>query len=300
MEGGEPCVLKTSGGQIVRAKAVIVATNAPVCDNALIYTRQAPYRSYVIAARVPRGSMEDALLWDTGDPFHYVRLDDTEGDDPYLVVGGEDDKTGQHNDAELHYANLERWARSRFPQMKEIAYRWSGQVMQTIDGLAFIGKLPGRQKKIWIATGDCGNGITHGTIAGRLLADLVLGRTNPWQKVYEPSRVRVKSVGSFMNEGINVSCQIAADVLYRKKGPEPKSMEPGTGTVIKRDGKRIALYCDAKGAVHARSAVCTHRGCIVKWNTAERSWDCPCHGSRFDPMTGEVLNGPAIAPLEEA
>ena len=196
IEGGTPA--RVIGRRpMVTADAVVVATNTPVNDRVAIHTKQAPYLTYVIGARVPRGSVARGLYWDTLDPYHYVRLqalpaeggaDEPQGSpgDDVLIVGGEDHKTGQADDQPERYGRLEAWARERFPMMQGVEFRWSGQVMETIDGLAFIGRNPLDEPNVFIATGDSGMGMTHGTIAGLLLTDLILGRENPWATLYHP------------------------------------------------------------------------------------------------------------------
>jgi len=183
-DGAHPHVL-TSAGHRIDCEAVIVATNTPFDDRVAIHTRQAPYLTYVIAMRVPRGTVTPALYWDTLDPYHYVRLNAPDGD--ILIVGGEDHKTGQADDAQRRYGALELWARERFPVAREVLHRWSGQVMETVDYLAYIGRNPG-DRNVYVATGDSGMGMTHGTIAGIVLADLVHGVEVPWAGLYDPMR----------------------------------------------------------------------------------------------------------------
>jgi Rieske Fe-S protein len=181
--------------------------------------------------------------------------------------------------------------------VKSIEFRWSGQVMEPVDHMAFIGRNPGADEHIFIATGDSGNGITHGTIAGVLLTDLILGRRNPWSKLYDPSRVTLRATGEFIKENLNVAGQYA-DWAKKSEVSSYDDIAPGTGAVVRRGMKKIAVYRDDHGVIHERSAVCTHLYCIVDWNSGERTWDCPCHGSRFDAYGG-VVNGPAITPLAE-
>ncbi|HZK78282.1 MAG TPA: FAD-dependent oxidoreductase, partial [Gemmatimonadaceae bacterium] len=280
---------------------IVVATNTPVNDWIILHTKQAAYRTFVIGARVPRGSVPRALYWDTADPYHYARLHevdprlDPERDDEILIVGGEDHKTGQEDDAEERFKRLESWTRERFPMVKSIDFRWSGQVIEPVDHMAFIGKNPGADQHIFIATGDSGNGITHGTIAGVLLTDLILGRKNAWSKLYDPSRVTLRATSEFIKENLNVAGQYA-DWARKGEVDSYDQIEPGSGAVMRRGMKKIAVFRDEQGVIHERSAVCTHLYCIVDWNSTERTWDCPCHGSRFDAY-GAVVNGPAIAPL---
>jgi glycine/D-amino acid oxidase-like deaminating enzyme/nitrite reductase/ring-hydroxylating ferredoxin subunit len=303
IEDGEPAKVTTSDGHVILADHIVVATNTPVNDWVILHTKQAAYRTFVIGARVPRGAVPRGLYWDTPDPYHYIRLQEVDPRldpsrlDEILIVGGEDHKTGQEDDADERFKRLEDWTRERFPMVKGIDFRWSGQVMEPVDYMAFIGKNPGADEHIFIATGDSGNGMTHGTIAGVLLTDLILGRKNSWTKLYDPSRVTLRATGEFLKENLNVAGQYAD---WAKKGEVDSvdDIEPGMGAVIRRGMKKIAVYKDELGAVHERSAVCTHLYCIVDWNSTERTWDCPCHGSRFDPY-GAVVNGPAITPLGE-
>jgi glycine/D-amino acid oxidase-like deaminating enzyme/nitrite reductase/ring-hydroxylating ferredoxin subunit len=298
--GGDDAHVKTSDGHTVRAKHVVVATNTPVNDRVAIHTKQAPYRTYVVGARVPKGSVPRVLLWDTPDPYHYVRLQ-SEGDHDVLIVGGEDHKTGQAEDFDERFRCLEEWTRERFPVVEAIEYRWSGQVMEPVDGMGFIGRNPLDSDNVYVATGDSGNGMTHGTIAGILIRDLVAGRDNPWAALYDPSRISLRAGLEWSKENLNVAAQYA-DLVTGGEVESAAEVAPGSGAVMRRGLTKVAVYRDEGGAVHELSAVCTHLGCVVNWNDKEKSWDCPCHGSRFNPEDGHVLNGPAItglAPAEE-
>ncbi len=289
--------VKSSAGHIVDCFAAVVATNTPINDMVTIHTKQAPYMSYVVALPVRHGSVTRALFWDTMDPYHYVRLQpgDTP-DEELLIVGGEDHKTGQADDSEVRYTNLEAWARLRFPVSQPPRYKWSGQVMETIDGLAFIGHNPLDAKNIFLATGDSGMGMTHGTIAGLLLTDLILGRDHPWTKLYHPARKTVQAAGSFLQENLNVAVQYAAWITPGDVN-SVDDVKPGSGGIVRRGLMKIAAFRDDAGVLHELSAVCPHLGCIVQWNHQEHSWDCPCHGSRFD-CQGHVTSGPANVDLE--
>ena len=293
--GGKQARVETSEGYLIDAAAVVVATNTPVNDRLVIHTKQAPYRTYVIGLQVPEGSVPRALYWDTPDPYHYVRLERARGYD-VLIVGGEDHKTGQAEDEAERFDRLERWARERFPMCGEVEYRWSGQVMEPVDSLAFIGRNPLDADNIYIITGDSGNGITHGTIGGMLVTDLILGRHNPWSDLYDPGRVTISSVTEFVREGINTIAQYA-DWLKGGDVDDQKEIRPGSGAVLWDGATKVAVYREPNGKLHRCSAVCTHLGCIVDWNDLEKSWDCPCHGSRFDPH-GRVISGPAIDDLK--
>jgi glycine/D-amino acid oxidase-like deaminating enzyme/nitrite reductase/ring-hydroxylating ferredoxin subunit len=292
-EGGDTPRVRTTSGHTISARALVVATNTPVNDRVAIHTKQAAYRTYVIGARMPPGTMEPCLLWDTGSPYHYLRLQREHGDD-LLIVGGEDHKTGQADDAEARFARLEAWTRDRFAMLGEVGFRWSGQVMEPVDALAFIGRNPG-DKNVYVVTGDSGNGMTHGTLAGVLLTDLVQGRPNPWEKIYDPSRISLKAATEFARENLNVAVHYGALVTPGEVGA-PLEIPPGSGAVDRRGLRKVAVYRREDGTVIERSAFCTHLGCVVQWNSQERSWDCPCHGSRFSP-DGAVLNGPALHGL---
>jgi glycine/D-amino acid oxidase-like deaminating enzyme/nitrite reductase/ring-hydroxylating ferredoxin subunit len=300
IEGGKQARVETTGGGVVTAGAVVVATNTPVNDLMAIHTKQAAYQTYVIGARIPLGSVARALYWDTPDPYHYLRVETVgKGANAYdvLIVGGEDHKTGQQDDANKRFAALERWTRHRFSMIEGIEYRWSGEVMEPVDGLAFIGRNPLDARNVFIATGDSGNGMTHGTIAGILLTDLILDRQNPWESIYDPSRITLKALPEFAKENLNVAVQYT-DLIVAGDVESVAEIKPGAGAIISRGLSKVAVYRDSGGEIHERSAVCRHLGCIVNWNSLENTWDCPCHGSRYDAL-GKVIQGPANSDLAE-
>ncbi len=294
------CRVHTESGAVVSAQDVIVATNTPFNDRVTMHTKQAPYRTYVIAARVAREAIPTALYWDTLDPYHYVRLLSDAGEaatpNDVLIVGGQDHKTGQEADENVHFDALEHWTRERFP-IEDVVARWSGQVLEPVDYVAFIGRNPG-ERHVYIATGDSGNGITHGAIAGMLLRDLVTGAENPWTELFDPSRISLRATSTWISENANVARQYA-DLVTPGEVSSVEHVPPGQGRVLRDGAKKVAVYRDDSGALTARSAVCTHLGCIVDWNSAERTWDCPCHGSRF-ATDGTVINGPASRALAAA
>lgn len=294
--GGEHAKVKV-GNHVVTADAVVVATNSPINDMFAIHTKQAPYMTYVVGARVPRGSVDDALIWDTLDAYHYVRLQPLDDGDDLLIIGGEDHKSGQADDADQRHQRLIDWARERFP-IGEVEYTWAGQWMESTDGLAFIGRNPLDADSVYIVTGDSGMGMTHGTIAGMLLTDMILGRQNPWESLYEPSRKNVAATGPFVKENLNVAAQYL-DWVTPGEVQSTDEIAFGAGAVIRRGMTKIAACRDDDGKLTELSAVCPHLGCVVHWNNAERSWDCPCHGSRFH-ADGEVVNGPANVNLSPA
>lgn len=305
VEGGDHAKVDV-GDHTIRAGAIVVATNTPVNDMFAIHTKQAPYMTYVVAARVPKGSVVDALYTDTEEHYHYVRLQpmppgegqpNGHGEYDLLIVGGEDHKSGQASDTTERHSRLEAWARARFPMMEDIEFTWGGQYMETIDGLAFIGRNPMDKDNVFIVTGDSGMGITHGTIAGILLSDLILGRPNAWATLYDPSRKTLRAAGNFARENLNLAGQYL-DWVTPGEVSSSREIEPQCGAIIRRGLRKVAVYKDDKGVAHEMSAVCPHLGCIVHWNAAEHTWDCPCHGSRFDPH-GKVKNGPANVDLEQ-
>ncbi|AUX41601.1 oxidoreductase [Sorangium cellulosum] len=295
-------VVKTARGHQVLASEAVLATNSPFIPRISIHMKQAGYRTYVIGLRMPRGAVPPGLYWDTDDPFHYVRLanvDGADGPDEILIVGGEDHKTGQASDADQRHARLEAWARERFTQAGEVLHRWSGEVMETVDGLAYIGRVK-KDSRILISTGDCGNGMTHGTIAGIVISDLVQGHENRFASLYDPTRINLSAaaVSEYIKENVNVACQYAS-WLGAGEVHDASEIAPGSGAVVRRGLKKLAVYRDPAGQLHAMSAMCTHLGGIVSWNPAERSWDCRCHGARFE-ATGRVIRGPAKADLTPA
>lgn len=298
---GVPARVTTENGRVISADHVVVCTNTPVNDWLIIHSKQAAYRTYVIGARIPKGSVPNGLYWDTPDPYHYIRLqpgEDKSGselDYDVLIVGGEDHKTGQAEDTDQRFASLEQWARERFPMIERVDYRWSGQIIEPVDYMAYIGKNPGGDEHIWIATGDSGNGMTHGTIAGIILNELVQGRKHQWARLYDPARVRLRAAPEYVRENANVAEQYK-DYFTGGEASEVAAIKTGEGAVIGRGKGKIAVYRDDAGGIHQRSAICTHLYCIVRWNDTEKTWDCPCHGSRFDPY-GKVVNGPAITEL---
>jgi glycine/D-amino acid oxidase-like deaminating enzyme/nitrite reductase/ring-hydroxylating ferredoxin subunit len=288
----------TTAGGNVRARAVVVATNSPINDRFVIHTKQAPYRTYVVGARVRRAAVPSLLLWDTADPYHYVRLQPIDRTHDLLIVGGEDHKTGQADDMGNRYRRLEKWMRERFPSARKTEFRWSGQVMEPVDGLAFIGPNPLDKKSVFIATGFSGTGMTYGTIAGMLLTDLVLGRRNEWADTYDPSRKTAGSAAGFAQENLNVVAQYG-DLVTPGDVESTRNIKRGRGAVVRRGLAKFAVYRDEQGVLHERSAICPHLGCVVHWNPGEQTWDCPCHGSRYH-RDGHVVNGPANRGLSDA
>jgi len=299
--------ITTDQGHVVSAKYVVVATNAPVNSKYIIPLKQFAYRSYVIGMVVPRNSLPSALWWDTGDmernehmaPYHYVRLHPWTETHDLLISGGEDHPTGladaEHISEESRYGLLEKWTRDNFAD-GEIVYRWSGQVMEPMDSIAYIGRNPWDKENVFIITGDSGNGMTHCTIGGMLVTDLINGRENNLEKIYNPGRLKLKA------SNIAFSEFMGGLVDYLKTKPDDadavsiSSIPMGEGKVVEIRKEKYGVYRDDENNLHIVGAECTHMGCIIKWNNDEKSWDCPCHGSRFG-YDGSVLNGPANVPL---
>ena len=296
IEDGVPCSVTTSRG-VVTAEHVVLATNVPIKGRVAIPIREAAYMTYVVAGRVPRGAVRHGLYWDTGFPYHYVRVAPLGGGDELLIFGGEDHRSGQVDDELAHHARVETWARERFPMMGDVEWAWSGQIVETMDGLAFIGRNPG-DEHVLIASGDSGMGLTHGTIAGMLLTDVACGRKNPWEKLYDPARIPPGAAWTVLKEAAKTNAQFL-DYLKRGDVPDADSIPRGGGAVLLEGMRRVACYRDAEGSLHRMSATCPHMGCIVHWNADAVTWDCPCHGSRFDPH-GAVINGPANSDLPPA
>lgn len=288
-------------GHTVRCEDVVIATHNPlvgfrgVAGATMFQTKLALYTSYVIAGRVARGVVPDALWWDTADPYRFLRLE-PHGDHDVVIFGGEDHKTGQQDDTEECYRRLEEQLRAVVPDV-ELTHRWSGQVIETPDGLPYIGRSADHQ---YSATGYAGNGVTFGTLAGLMIADAIVGRSNPWSELFDPGRKALtRGLWDYIKENADYPYYLIRDRFAGAESKSLRAVKRGQGKVIERGGAKVAAYRDGAGTVTLRSAICTHMGCTVGWNTAERTWDCPCHGSRFTPG-GEVISGPAEAPLSRA
>jgi len=282
----------------IQANTVVVATNTPFNNRVVMHTKQAGYRSYVIGALVPQGSLPRILLWDTGDPYYYIRLHSLwhRPHHELLIVGGADHKVGQDIHPEHRFEELEQWMRAHFPMALSVEYRWSGEVMEPADGMAFLGRNPLDSDSVFVITGDSGNGMTHTAIGAMIIRDQLMRRENPWIALYDPARKATHGLGEFAREQANTLSQYADWV----KGGEVESaaeIAPGQGAVVRDGAAKLAVYRDDDGGLHAVSAMCTHLGCQVHWNSVERSWDCPCHASRF-ATDGAVLHGPANTALK--
>jgi glycine/D-amino acid oxidase-like deaminating enzyme/nitrite reductase/ring-hydroxylating ferredoxin subunit len=279
---------------------IVVATHVPLqgmkntLGAALFQTKLAPYSSYVVGAKLKKGAVPEASWWDTSEPYYYLRVDAGDQFD-YAIFGGRDHKTGQETQTEAIYAGLEAALHS-LPFESKIDRRWSGQVIETSDGLPLIGEITDKQ---FIATGYAGNGMTFGTLAAMMATDAAIGRKNPWRDLFDPHRKQVRGgAWDYIKENLDYPYYMLKDRLTKGEREGVESVARNEGKILKLDGERVAVYRNEHGKVVKLSPVCTHMGCIVHWNVAERTWDCPCHGSRFTP-TGEVIGGPAETPLEE-
>jgi glycine/D-amino acid oxidase-like deaminating enzyme/nitrite reductase/ring-hydroxylating ferredoxin subunit len=293
-KGEDSPTVKTADGQAIQAGSIVLATNYPLQSK--MFAMLPAYRTYAIGVRVPKGSVEKVLLWDTGDPYHYIRMQE-ESDHDLLIVGGEDHRTGQENDGEERFQKLWRWTAANFPSAEKMTHQWSGQCFETHDGLAFIGRFSGSEPNVYLITGDSGMGMTHGTIGGMLVSDLILGRENPLAEVYEPSRLATQSIVEAVPEVIKSTVPYV-DWVTGGDVSSVDEIKNGEGAILRDGTSKIAAYRDENGKLFKRSAVCTHMGCIVRFNSTEKTWDCPCHGSRFG-TDGHVINSPAISPLAE-
>jgi Rieske Fe-S protein len=270
----------------------VLATNYPLMSK--MFAKLPAYRTYVIGARVPKGAIAKNLIWDTADPYIYVRIQEEDAHD-VLIVGGEDHRTGQADDAEERFGRLRQWTKEHFPASEEIIYQWSGQYLETHDGLAFIGRFSSGDPNVYLITGDSGMGMTHGTIGGMLVSDLISGRENPWTKVYDPSRIFTQSITDAVSEVVTSTVPYV-DWLKGGDVSSADEIKNGEGAIISHGTEKIAAFRDENGKLHQRSAVCRHLGCIVRFNSLEKTWDCPCHGSRYG-TDGHVINAPALQPL---
>ncbi len=289
--------ITTEAGPVIRASAAVFATNSPTNVKVAIHAKQTPDRTYVVAGRVPKGSVPDALVWDTYEAYHYVRIQESGESEDLIIVGGGDHRSGEEQDMDDRLDALEDWTRERYPSFTRADYRWSGQVLEPMDFMPFSGLTPGT-KNIYIHTGDSGQGITNGVAGSLTIMPLIIGETSRYASLLDPGRksfTSTSSIGEFVRE----QAGSAKNLMEHVTGGEIASADelaPGEGGLMRKGLSKIAVYKAEDGSVTQRSAVCTHLGCVVHWNGFEKCWDCPCHGSQFAP-NGQVLNGPAVKPL---
>jgi glycine/D-amino acid oxidase-like deaminating enzyme/nitrite reductase/ring-hydroxylating ferredoxin subunit len=294
VSAGDTVRVETTRGTVA-AKDVIVATHFPFLDRGVYFARMHPERSYAIGLYA-KGAIPQGMYISVDSPTRSIRATPTERGE-MLIVGGEGHKVGQGGDTRERYDALVRWARETF-DVDSIAYRWSAQDNMPVDGMPFIGPVAPLLRGVWVATGFQKWGMTAGTVSGMILADLIAGRENPWAETYNSTRFKpLASAEEFVKENLNVGKRFVADHLRAPDADSVDHLEPGEGAITSAGGHgKLAAYRDESGKLFTVSSVCTHLGCQVEWNTAEKSWDCPCHGSRFD-HTGAVLEGPAVKDL---
>jgi len=293
VDDGEPCTVTTDRGT-VRADDVVLATHFPIVDRGLYFSRLEPKRSYLLAVELG-GTPPSEMYYRTGDPHFSLRPLPGEGNT--VLVGGQNHRTGHGSPTVDRYRRLAEQARARL-DVESIRYRWSTQDFTSVDTVPFVGPSP-LADHTYIATGFGGWGMTGGTVAGRLLSDRILGRENDWASLYSPERLTVKaSARKFASHNRHSMEHYLEDYLLDRPPERPLALDPGEATVVEHEGESVAAYRDEDGEYHTVSAVCSHMGCLVEWNDGERSWDCPCHGSRFD-VDGTPLETPAVEGLEQ-
>jgi glycine/D-amino acid oxidase-like deaminating enzyme/nitrite reductase/ring-hydroxylating ferredoxin subunit len=289
-----PLVIESSMG-VLKSDKLIWATHIPPGINVLHF-RNAPYRSYAMAVTLKGGNYPTDLAYDMYDPYHYYRTQEVDGKQ-YLIAGGEDHKTGHEPNTERCFLNLEAYLRNYF-DIDEVAFKWSSEYFEPSDGIAYIGHLPGASENIYVATGYGGNGMTYSHIAARTLHDLIVRGQSEFADLYNPSRIKpVAGFMEFVKENADVVKEFVSKRINQGKLTDLAGLAPGDATVVKYEGESLAIYKNEEGKLFALNPVCTHAKCIVAWNRAERSWDCPCHGARYD-INGNVLTGPARQGLE--
>jgi glycine/D-amino acid oxidase-like deaminating enzyme/nitrite reductase/ring-hydroxylating ferredoxin subunit len=291
---GTPCRVRTTGPPVT-ASNVVVATHFPILDRGLYFARIHPERSYALGVRV-RGEPPAGMYISAGEPARSIRSHPVE-DGELLIVGGEGHKTGQGGDTTARYRALEAFAREHW-DVESVEYQWASQDNVAVDQLPYIGRLTPLSRRLYVATGFRKWGLAQGVAAGMVLEDLILGRDSAWGRLYDPGRMKpLASARSLVKENANVALRFVGDRVTKRGGRDARDLEPGEGDIARLGGEKVAAFRDEDGRLHAVSPVCTHLGCQVNWNSGDRSWDCPCHGSRFTP-DGEILQGPAVKPLE--
>jgi glycine/D-amino acid oxidase-like deaminating enzyme/nitrite reductase/ring-hydroxylating ferredoxin subunit len=286
-------------GCLIRCSYIVIATHNPLMGRAsvmratLFQSKLSLYSSYAVGAKIPSHKLPEASFWDTSKPYNYLRVDRHHGFD-YAILGGEDHKTGQESDTLQRYRRLEQRLQRFIPEA-EVDFQWSGQVIETTDGLPYIGEFVENQ---FTATGFAGNGMTFGTVGAMMARDAVLKRKNPWINLFDPGRKKLLGgAWTYLKENKDYPYYLLRDHLGGSAGKSLDDLKNGQGKILNLEGRKVAAYRNDDGEVSICSPVCTHLKCIVAWNEAERTWDCPCHGSRFKPG-GEIISGPAEEPLE--
>jgi glycine/D-amino acid oxidase-like deaminating enzyme/nitrite reductase/ring-hydroxylating ferredoxin subunit len=293
---GQPCEVAV-GRRTVRANDVIVATHLPILDSGLFFTKAYPHRSYAVAAPIGAAPDPEGMYINAGTPTRSIRTL-RDGDRVFIQVGGNGHKTGEEDDTPARYDQLEGFLREHWPGAGEVAYRWSTQDYMAHDHVPFVGRLRRRSEHLFVATGYSKWGMTNGTVAAMILADSILGRRNQWAPLYDSRRlVHRSALGSFLKENFSAGLHFLRDPFSRTDRTTVEELEPGEGAMIRVRGRRTAVYRDEQGALHGLSPICQHLYCLVDWNPAERSWDCPCHGSRYSGE-GRAIQGPTTEDLK--
>lgn len=283
-----------ANGQTLRGRNLVYATHIPPGITSFSF-RCAPYRSYVLGLKLVDDNYPTGLSYDMQEPYHYFRTHEIDGQ-KYLIVGGEDHKTG-HEDSKLAFVNLEQYAR-KYYQVQSVDYKWSSQYYVPVDGLPYIGPLAATGNT-YIATGFNGNGMMFGTLSGKIISDQILGIDNRYGTLFSPSRLKpIAGFSEFVKENTDVAWHFLADRFGADELNKLSDLKKGEGKIAEFHGEKLAIHKDEQGKVTALSPVCTHAGCIVNFNAAEQSWDCPCHGGRFD-TSGKVICGPPQKDLEQ-
>jgi Rieske Fe-S protein len=293
---GQPCEVAV-GRRIVRANDVIVATHLPILDSGLFFTKAYPHRSYAVAAPIGAAPDPEGMYINAGTPTRSIRTL-RDGDRVFIQVGGNGHKTGEEDDTPARYDQLEGFLREHWPGAGEVAYRWSTQDYMAHDHVPYVGRLRRRSEHLFVATGYSKWGMTNGTVAAMILADSILGSRNPWAALYDSKRLVPRpALGSFLKENFSAGLHFVGDPFSRTDRTTVEELEPGEGAMIRVRGRRTAVYRDEQGALHGLSPICQHLYCLVDWNPAERSWDCPCHGSRYSGE-GRAIQGPTTEDLK--
>ena len=278
---------------MVKAYKIVYATHIPP-GLTIFNFRCAPYRSYAAAVTLKDGNYPDALVYDVKSPYHYFRTQLVNGTN-YLIAGGFDHKTGHNDNTEQLFRELEAYIRTHF-NVDSIAYKWSSQYFEPTDGLPYIGLMPG-DDDIYVATGYSGNGIIFGTLAGKILCEEITNHKSRYEQLFSPDRIKpVAGFANFIRENTDVVSKFIGMRFSYEKVSELAALAPGESMLAEWEGNKVALHKDENGKLHALHPVCPHAGCLVAWNNAEKSWDCPCHGSRF-AANGALLTGPATHGL---
>jgi Rieske Fe-S protein len=288
---GETCSVSTDAGEI-RAGHVVIATHYPTLDRGLYFARLKLQRSYCIAARLASGSPPRGMSISAGSNSRSIR---SFGE--LLIVGGEGHPAGAAEANPQRFERLEEFAREHW-DVSEVTHRWSAHDPAPYDHLPMIGPYRPGSTRLWVSTGFMKWGLASATFAARVLADGIVGRENPWAPVFTPSRLSMRSAHEIAELAAKFSTDLVVDRIRPPQTLRAQSIPPGEARVLPdaRGLGKKGVYRDEAGGLHAVSLRCTHMGCLLRFNAAERSWDCPCHGSRFD-VDGAVLEGPAVRPL---